>query len=79
MVARKVIREKNSFDFTMNWALKNNEPIKDLKDFTATFFSQQTLTGPDQRNKATLQQKPPYCCRRHAVALQSHLSTNGCW
>ena len=36
-------REKNSFDFTMNWALKNNEPIKDLKDFTATFFSQQTL------------------------------------
>lgn len=36
-------REKNSFDFTMNWALKNNEPIKDLKDFTATFLSQQTL------------------------------------
>lgn len=36
-------REKNSFDFTMNWALKNNEPIKNLKDFTATFFSQQTL------------------------------------
>ncbi|MCT2955614.1 type I restriction endonuclease subunit R [Streptococcus thermophilus] len=36
-------REKNSFDFTMNWALKNNEPIKDLKDFTATFFSHQTL------------------------------------
>lgn len=36
-------REKNSFDFTMNWVLKNNEPIKDLKDFTATFFSQQTL------------------------------------
>ena len=36
-------REKNSFDFTMNWALKNNDPIKDLKDFTATFFSQQTL------------------------------------
>ncbi len=22
-------REKNSFDFTMNWALKNNDPIKD--------------------------------------------------
>lgn len=36
-------REKNSFDFTMNWALKNNDPIKDLKDFTATFLSQQTL------------------------------------
>ena len=31
-------REKNSFDFTMNWALKNNDPIKDLKDFTATFL-----------------------------------------
>lgn len=36
-------REKNSFDFTMNWALKNNDPIKDLKDFTATFLSRQTL------------------------------------
>lgn len=36
-------REKNSFDFTMNWALKNNEPIKDLKDFTATFLSKETL------------------------------------
>ena len=36
-------RDKNSFEFTMNWALKNNNPIKDLKDFTATFLSQQTL------------------------------------
>lgn len=36
-------REKNSYDFTMNWALKNNDPIKDLKNFTATFFSRQTL------------------------------------
>ncbi|MBY4974722.1 type I restriction endonuclease subunit R [Streptococcus suis] len=36
-------RNKNSFDFTMNWALKNNNPIKDLKDFTATFLSKQTL------------------------------------
>ncbi|HFR3503587.1 TPA: type I restriction endonuclease subunit R [Streptococcus suis] len=36
-------RNKNSFDFTMNWALKNNNPIKDLKDFTATFLNKQTL------------------------------------
>lgn len=36
-------RDKNSFDFTMNWARKDNEPIKDLKDFTATFLSKQTL------------------------------------
>lgn len=36
-------RDKNSYEFTMNWALKNNNPIKDLKDFTATFLSQQTL------------------------------------
>lgn len=36
-------REKHSFDFTMNWALKNNDPIKDLKDFTATFLSKNTL------------------------------------
>ncbi|HFI0107386.1 TPA: type I restriction endonuclease subunit R [Streptococcus suis] len=36
-------RNKNSFDFTMNWALKNNNPVKDLKDFTATFLSKQTL------------------------------------
>ena len=36
-------RNKNSFDFTMNWAEKKNNPIKDLKDFTATFFQKNTL------------------------------------
>src|SRR5690606_8884480 len=36
-------RDKNSFDFTMNWALSDNQPIKDLKDFTATFFQKKTL------------------------------------
>lgn len=36
-------RENSSFDFTMNWALKNNEPIHDLKDFTSTFFHKNTL------------------------------------
>lgn len=36
-------RNKNSFDFTMNWAEANNSLIKDLKDFTATFFQKNTL------------------------------------
>lgn len=36
-------RDKNSFDFTMNWATKDNAVIKDLKDFTATFFQKNTL------------------------------------
>lgn len=36
-------RHQQAFDFTMNWALKNNDPIKDLKDFTATFLSKMTL------------------------------------
>ncbi len=36
-------RDKNSFDFTMNWATKDNGLIKDLKDFTATFFEKRTL------------------------------------
>ncbi len=36
-------RYKGNFDFTMNWALANNELIKDLKDFTATFFQKNTL------------------------------------
>jgi type I restriction enzyme R subunit len=36
-------RDKNSFDFTMNWARSDNTPIKDLKDFTATFFQKNTL------------------------------------
>ncbi len=36
-------REKNSYDFTMNWARADNIPIKDLKDFTATFFTKNTL------------------------------------
>ena len=36
-------RDKNSFDFTMNWAKSDNTLIKDLKDFTATFFQKETL------------------------------------
>lgn len=36
-------RNKNSFDFTMNWARSDNTLIKDLKDFTATFFQKHTL------------------------------------
>jgi len=36
-------RDKNSFDFTMNWARKDNTLIKDLKDFTATFLQKKTL------------------------------------
>ncbi len=41
--ANTVERNKNSFDFTMNWAKADNTLIKDLKDFTATFFQKQTL------------------------------------
>ncbi len=36
-------RDKNSFDFTMNWAKADNTLIKDLKDFTATFLQKKTL------------------------------------
>ncbi len=36
-------RNKNSYDFTMNWAKSDNNLIKDLKDFTATFFQKNTL------------------------------------
>ena len=36
-------RDKNSFDFTMNWAKADNSLIKDLKDFTTTFFEKKTL------------------------------------
>ena len=36
-------RNKNSFDFTMNWAKADNSLIKDLQDFTATFFQKSTL------------------------------------
>lgn len=36
-------RNKNSFDFTMNWARADNTLIRDLKDFTATFFQKNTL------------------------------------
>jgi len=41
--ANTVARNKNSFDFTMNWAKADNSLIKDLKDFTATFFQKNTL------------------------------------
>ena len=38
-------RDKNSFDFTMNWAKSDNSLIGDLKDFTATFLQKRTLLG----------------------------------
>jgi len=41
--ANTVERNKNSFDFTMNWAKADNTLIKDLKDFTSTFFQRKTL------------------------------------
>ncbi|UXM94441.1 type I restriction endonuclease subunit R [Bartonella sp. HY329] len=41
--ANSLDRNKNSFEFTMNWAQANNELIKDLKDFTNTFFQKNTL------------------------------------
>ena len=41
--ANTVERNKNSFDFTMNWARADNTLIKDLKDFTVTFFQKKTL------------------------------------
>ena len=36
-------RDKNSYEFTMNWATAKNTLIKDLKDFTATFLQKHTL------------------------------------
>ncbi|MFI3322115.1 MAG: type I restriction endonuclease subunit R [Rikenellaceae bacterium] len=41
--ANTIERNKNSFDFTMNWADSKNVNINDLKDFTATFFQKNTL------------------------------------
>lgn len=41
--ANTTARNKNSFDFTINWAKSDNSLIKDLKDFTATFFQKNTL------------------------------------
>lgn len=41
--ANTVTRNKNSFDFTMHWAKSDNNLIKDLKDFAATFFQKDTL------------------------------------
>ncbi|MCL6264483.1 type I restriction endonuclease subunit R [Craterilacuibacter sp. RT1T] len=41
--ANTTARNKHSFDFTMNWAKADNSLIKDLKDFTATFFQKHTL------------------------------------
>jgi type I restriction enzyme R subunit len=41
--ANTVERNKNSFDFTINWAKADNTLIKDLTDFTATFFQKHAL------------------------------------
>lgn len=36
-------RDRNSFDFTMNWARSDNSLIRDLSEFTGTFFERSTL------------------------------------
>ncbi len=41
--ANTTARNKNSFDFSMHWAKADNTLIRDLKDFTATFFQKRTL------------------------------------
>lgn len=41
--ANTLQRDKNSYDFTINWAKADNTLIKDLKDFSATFFQKNTL------------------------------------
>ncbi|MBX3701096.1 MAG: type I restriction endonuclease subunit R [Dokdonella sp.] len=41
--ANTTARNKHSFDFTMHWAKADNSPLRDLKDFTATFFQKLTL------------------------------------
>ncbi len=41
--ANTTARNKNSYDFTMNWAKADNSLIKDLRDFTATFFQKNTI------------------------------------
>ena len=38
-------RDKNSFDFTIQWAKVDNSVIKDLKDFTATFFQKNVVSN----------------------------------
>lgn len=39
----KLSQACEQLDFTMNWAKADNMLIKDLKDFTATFFQKNTL------------------------------------
>ena len=66
--ANTVKRNKNSFDFTMNWATFDNKRINDLKDFTATFL---------QKNTVSIQYSPSFSdmfcflslCKKNMFAL----------
>lgn len=41
--ANTTSRDKHHFDFTINWADFNNNLIKDIEDFTATFFQKDVI------------------------------------
>ncbi|QEK04785.1 type I restriction endonuclease subunit R [Treponema phagedenis] len=41
--ANTTARDKNNYEFTCEWADAKNKPIRDLEDFTATFFEKRTL------------------------------------
>jgi type I restriction enzyme R subunit len=75
-------RSKNSFDFTMNWAKADNSLIRDLKDFTATFFQKHTLLNVllhysvfDVSN--TLLVMRPYQCRHRAHLVEDQQRVSG--
>jgi len=41
--ANTTVRNKNHYEFTCEWADAKNKVIRDLKDFTATFFEKRTI------------------------------------
>ncbi|MGL4589634.1 MAG: type I restriction endonuclease subunit R [Mycoplasmatales bacterium] len=41
--ANTTTRDQNSFDYTMNWATSKNVLIRDIDDFTKTFFQKNTI------------------------------------
>lgn len=41
--ANTTAQNKNHYEFTCEWADAKNHPIRDLEDFTATFFEKRTL------------------------------------
>lgn len=80
--SKSTLRNSDSFEFTSYWADRENNIIRDLEDFTATFFAKHTLLNILTRyciftaQKKLLVMRPYQISATEAILQRINVSTN---